>query len=99
MMPYQGLKKTASAITIVGALFYGAWSLDIRYAKAADVQAQIGSLTILYLQSILMDLKRQLFDLLVAEETRRLTNLEKRRMIEIEQEITITELKIRNGGS
>lgn len=98
MTHYDTIRKVATWVTMVGVLWYGAWSVDGRYAKAADVSKQISSLTVLYLQSILMDLRRQLFDLLVAEEVRVLSVLEKRRMSEIHQEIQITEEKIHNGG-
>ena len=81
------LKKTLISVTIVGMIFTSAWALDARYAKASEVQAQITGLTILVLEIKLSDLRRQLFDILVAERRRELTNLELIRKNQLQQEI------------
>lgn len=89
-------RKTAGALTVVGLLVGGIWAVDIRYAKASDVQQQIVGLTDLVLEMKLSDLRRQLFDILVAERRRELTDIELSRKQELEQEMAVLKSKLRN---
>ncbi len=87
-------RKTAAGLTIVGLLVGGIWAVDIRYAKASDVQQQIVGLTDLVLEMKLSDLRRQLFDILVAERRRELTDIELSRKQELEQEVAVLKSKL-----
>lgn len=92
------LKTLATSIVAVGMIFTSAWTLDTRYAKASEVQAQISVLTVLVLEIKLGDLRRQLFEIQLAAELRELTNLEKMRKQQIEQEIQAIERKMRGNN-
>lgn len=88
------LRKTFIVVSIIGMIFTAAWALDTRYAKASEVQAQIQGLTVLVLEIKLSDLRRQLFDLLVAERKRPLTDLELIRKNQLQQEIRLLERRM-----
>lgn len=88
------LKTVVVLIMLVSTIWVGAWQMDTRYAKASEMKQQIGGLTVLYLESELRALRRQLFELLVASEQRRLTPLELQRMDEIKREIQRLEIKV-----
>ena len=68
--------------------------MDTRYAKASEMNQQISGLTVLYLESELRALRRQLFELQVASQRRLLTPIELQRLEEIKRELKRLEIKI-----
>lgn len=96
--PINGMTPTLKTVTVlvmlVSTIWVGAWQMDTRYAKAGDMDRQIGGLTVLYLESELRALRRQLFELQVAGQRRRLSPLELQRMEELKREIKRLEVKI-----
>ena len=88
------LKAIAVLTMLVSTIWVGAWQMDTRYAKARDMKQQVSGLTVLYLESELRSLHRQLFELLVASQRRLLTPIELQRLEEIKSEIKRLEIKI-----
>lgn len=88
------LKTVVILVMLVSTVWVGAWQMDTRYAKANEMDQKIGGLTILYLQSELRALRRQLFELLVASEKRILSVLELHRMGEVKAEIKRVEIRV-----
>ncbi len=88
------LKTIVVMVMLVSTIWVGAWQMDTRYAKASEMRQQVSGLTVLYLESELRALRRQLFELQVALQRRMLTPLELQRMDEIKREIKRLEIKI-----
>jgi len=95
------IRAASAAVVIVSTIWLGAWQMDTRYVRAdyldrqmGYMQEQIGGLTVLYLESELRALRRQLFELMVAKQRRQLTRLEIQRMAEVEREIRRLEIKV-----
>ena len=88
------LKAIAVLTMLVSTIWVGAWQMDTRYAKASEMNQQISGLTVLYLESELRALRRQLFELQVASQRRLLTPIELQRLEEIKRELKRLEIKI-----
>ncbi len=88
------LKTIVVMVMLVSTIWVGAWQMDTRYAKASEMRQQVSGLTVLYLESELRALRRQLFELQVASQRRILTPLELQRMKEIKSEIQRLKIKI-----
>lgn len=80
------MKWAASLLALVGTITSGWLFLDMRYAKAGEVQQQVDEVKSLYLKSERRELQRQKFDLEVAKEQRKLTPLEKQRVQQLDQQ-------------
>ena len=72
---------------LVASLWGGYIVLDTRYAKAAEVKQQLGDVKYLYLRSEQRATQRQKFELDTAKEKRPLTELEKQRVKELEEDL------------
>lgn len=92
-MPW--LKWASALLALVGVIWGGSWTLDERYARAMDVQAQIGGVKILYLESERRALRREKFDLENSREQGPLTPPEKARLKEVEDEMKGIEEKVK----
>lgn len=85
-------------LALVGAILGGAFQVDERYAKADDVQQQVGEVKQLYLKSERRDLARQRFDIEVTKQRRALTQLENKRARELDQEQKEIDMQIQQLG-
>ena len=89
------LTWTAGMLALVGTISSGWLFLDMRYAKAGEVQQQIGDVKNLYLRSELRDLNRQKFQIEVEKQRRKLTPLEQQRLQELDNETRSVERQIK----
>ena len=92
-MPW--IKWASALLALVGVIWGGSWTLDERYARAMDVNAQIGDVKVLYLESERRALRREKFDLENARERRPLTPLEKARLKDVQDEMKGIEEKVK----
>ena len=88
---WSSLEKRAKAITaivaVIAAVGAGACGLDVRYAKAEDMKAQISGVKQLYLRSERRAVEKELFSYEVLKKKRPLTDLEHQRVRHLEQEL------------
>ena len=83
----NGVKRAISIVSLIGAIFLGAWYFDERYAKAEEVRQQISDIKLLYLASERRGLRREKFDLESTAQRRQLTPLERQRLDQIVEEL------------
>mgnify|MGYP001559240384 CR=1 FL=1 len=93
-MPW--IKWASGLLALIGLIWGSSWTLDERYARAMDVQAQIGDVKILYLESERRALRREKFDLENQQQQGPLTPLERSRLKEVEDELKGVEEKIKS---
>ena len=89
------LKWASGLVALIGTLWMGFLQFDSTYVRAMDVQAQIGDVKVLYLESERRALRREKFDLENAREQGPLTPLEKARLKEVEEEMKGIEEKVK----
>ena len=89
------IKWASGLVALVGSLWVGFLQFDSTYARAMDVQAQIGDVKVLYLESERRALRREKFDLENARERRPLTPLEKARLKDVQDEMKGIEEKVK----
>jgi hypothetical protein len=82
---------------LVGSLWGGKVILDSSYAGAAEVRQQFNDLKLFLLKKDLRDLNKERVELLRVKEMRRLTDLESRRLGEVEQEIRALQLELKRA--
>jgi len=92
-MPW--IKWASALLALVGVIWGGSWTLDERYARAMDVQAQIGDVKVLYLESERRALRRERFELENKQEKQKLTPLERNRLKEVQDEMRGIEEKVK----
>ena len=73
--------------TALAAILSLGWQFDARYAHSEDVRQQIGDVKRLYLESERRFLKQREFELRNARTQRKLTDLERQRLDEVQNEI------------
>jgi len=83
----NGVKKAILVVSLIGAIFSGAWYFDGRYAKAEEVRQQISEIKMLYLTSERRALRREKFDLESTSQRRPLTALERQRLSQIGEDL------------
>lgn len=81
------MKQAITVATLIGTVAIGVWAVEERYARAVDVQHQISEIKQLYINAELRALKKDRFELESAAQRRPLTDLERRRLQEVIEEI------------
>jgi len=92
-MPW--IKWASGLVALVGSLWVGFLQFDSTYARAMDVQAQIGDVKVLYLESERRALRRERFELENKQEKQKLTPLERNRLKEVQDEMRGIEEKVK----
>ena len=89
------IKWATALLALVGLIWGGSWSLDERYARAMDVQAQVGEVKLLYLESERRALRKELFEWKSLQDSGgNLTTRERARLKEVEDELADVQEKI-----
>ena len=89
------IKWASGLVALVGTLWMGFLQFDSTYARAMDVQAQVGEIKTLYLESERRALRRERFELENKQEKQKLTPLEKNRLKEVEDDMRAIDEKIK----
>ena len=90
------VKKTAASVALVGFLGSGVWAIEARYAKAADMRELRQEIRTQTDELKLVILENRIFELRMAERSRKLTDFEEERKAELERTIDQLKLRIRN---